>query len=104
MLQNSGHGIKPGFRLSKNRRGTEWFLRSPTRKSRNTEEGFLLNLFAFILNSHVQALKHTRCPSDIQRPPPSYCGYPRVHRSRIDVFSSIRMNGTRETVHSRYKT
>src|SRR5713226_340154 len=59
-----------------------------------------LNLFAFILDSHDQALKHTWSPSDIPRPPPSYCGYPKVCHSRINRFSSIRMNGTRETIHN----
>src|SRR5947209_14378925 len=63
-----------------------------------------LNVFAFILDSHVQALKHTRSPSDIQEPPPSYCGYPQLHQSQIDRFQSIRMNGARESIHNWYKT
>jgi hypothetical protein len=62
-----------------------------------------LNPFAFIVDTHDQALKHTWSPSDILRPPPSYCGYPKVLQSRIDRFSSIRMNGTRERIHNRYK-
>ena len=63
-----------------------------------------LNVFAFILDSHVQALKHTKSASDIQGPPSSYCGYPRVYQSRINRFSSIRMNGAQESIHNRYKT
>src|SRR6266550_9339636 len=63
-----------------------------------------LNVFAFILDSHVQALKHTWSASDIQGPPSSYCGYPRVYQSRINRSSSIRMNGAGESIHNRYKT
>jgi hypothetical protein len=64
----------------------------------------LLNAFAFILDSHVQALKQTRYPYDIPDPPASYCGYPQVYKPRINRFSSIRMNGTLESIHDRYKT
>src|SRR5207244_8820868 len=58
---------------------------------------------SFILDSHDQALKHTWSPSDIPQRLPSYCGYPKVHHSRINHFSSIRMNGTQERIHNRYK-
>jgi hypothetical protein len=79
-------------------------LRSLTLKSRKRSRNCRWILFAFILDSHGQALKHTRSPSDIPQPPPSYCGYPKVCQSRINRFSSIRMNRTRERIHSRYKT
>src|SRR5205807_7091469 len=83
--------------------GLPSFLHSPTRKSRNGRRNHL-TVSAFILDSHVQALKHTRSPNDIQEPPASYCGYPQVDQSRIDRFSSIRMNGTYGSIHNRYKT
>ncbi len=91
------------FRRSEKSRCTGGILRSYTRKGRNARSTLSMILFAFILDSHVQDLKHTRSPSDIQEPPASYCGYPRVYQSRINRFSSIRMNGTHESIHNRYK-
>src|SRR5207249_10633271 len=62
-----------------------------------------LNVFAFILDSHVQALKHTKSASDIQARLSSYCGYPRVYQSRITHLSTIRMNAAQYSIHNRYK-